>query len=86
MALPGLEMKLPGRQNDHWTQGVAGLPSSSQNPSRQSLAGVAPPAQYWPLPHGLHTGAVVAVPGVVSTVPAGQSRDDRQTVWFAAVV
>jgi len=50
------------------------------------VAGAEPPAQCWPGWQGAHSGALVVVPGLVSTVPAGQSLTERQADWFSPEV
>ena len=63
---------LPGAHTLTEAQAVAGLPSLSQVPSPQAVAGLVPPAQYWPATQAWHTAALVDVPAAVCTVPAAQ--------------
>jgi hypothetical protein len=57
--------RVPGAHTLTPAQAVAGLPSLSQVPSPHVVAGLVPPAQYWPARHASHTAALVAVPAAV---------------------
>ena len=64
--------KVPGAHTLKGAQAVAGLASWSQVPEAQVVCGLVPPAQNCPARHASQTAALVAVPGVVWTVPAAQ--------------
>jgi hypothetical protein len=77
-AEPERATEVPGAHTVFATHAVAGLASSSHFSPVQATAGLVPPAQYSPVLHGVHTWAEVAVPGAVSTVPAGHWAAPRQ--------
>jgi hypothetical protein len=77
---------LPASQSLHGTQGVAGFKSLSHVPPPHATAAAISPAQYWPAAHASQTGALVAVPAAVCTVPAGHALAERHMDWFATVV
>lgn len=75
--------RVPGTHTLTGAQAEAGLPSSSQVPSPQVVAGLVPPAQYWPIVQAWHSTALVAVPAAVWTEPAAQLPWGRQLDWLS---
>lgn len=65
---------------------MAGLPSLSQVSPSHATVGAVPPAQNWPAPHCLQTGALVSVPAAICTVPAAHALAERHADWFATFV
>ncbi len=57
---------------------VAEFPSWSQVLDEHVVFGVSPPGQKVPAGQARHAGGLVAVPGEVCSVPAGQSDADKQ--------
>ena len=72
VAVASARTRVPGGHTLTEAQAVAGLPSLSQVPSPQAVAGLVPPAQYWPAAQAWHTAALVEVPAAVCSVPAAQ--------------
>jgi hypothetical protein len=75
--------KVPGEQILTGTQAVAGLLSLSHVPSPQMVAGLIPPAQYWPATQPSHAVALVELPAAVWIVPAAQLPWGRQLDWLS---
>ena len=73
VAVPDTATSCPGTQLVHAMHAVAALPSWSQVPLAHDCFGVAPPAQYVPASHPVHTGGEVCVPADVCSVPAAQA-------------
>jgi len=51
-------------------------------PLAQGSLGAVPPAQWVPTSQDSHTGADVAIPALVCTVPAGHAPAGRHVLWF----
>jgi hypothetical protein len=83
VAVASARTRVPGGQTLTEAQAVAGMPSLSHVPSPQVVAGLVPPAQYWPATQGSHAVALAEVPAAVWIVPAAQLPWGRQLDWFA---
>lgn len=69
---------VPGAQVLAAAQAVAGSLSLSHVPAPQTVAGLVPPAQYWPATQASHVVALVDVPAAIWMLPAAQLPWGRQ--------
>ena len=65
VGLPGVDAYCPARHVVRGPQTVAGLESLSQKFAPQVTEAAAPPAQYVPATHAVHTGGEAKVPAWV---------------------
>ena len=82
VVVPALLTNWPAAQMRFGTQGVAALPSSSQVLAMHAVLGLLLPGQWLPASQAAQTGGALAVPALVSTVPAWHAPSGRHSLWF----